>query len=443
MRIAIRATDGNGAPAPKVTVHFSIASGGGSVSPDSVRTDSTGTANTVWTLGPTAGSNSLTVSANGVPSVTATATAVAAPLYGVIFGRIATGQRSSCALASSNRLDQGAIAYCWGDNTHGELGIGNLQQVSSYDPAAVVGGSAYTTIVSAVVNDRACAISASGPVVCWGSPVLQSGGADSIPTVVPGTQGKTWLALSAGASFFCALDDAHEVWCWGEDRNGQLGDSMGIPSDTARLVVGGHAFKSITSDINSSCALDTDGRSWCWGLNELGVFDADSSLVPVAVNTSVRFAQLSIADGTACGIDATGAAYCWGFNSSGQVGNGTTDPQPIPTPVSGGLTFRVVTVGWHFACGIAAAGQAYCWGGNTVGELGDSTSSVTQSLQPALVSGGHLFNELVAGPGQACGRTGDGTLSGVLYCWGENDWGQAGLGSSVNQSFVPTQVALP
>ena len=120
------------------------------------------------------------------------------------------------------------------------------------------------------------------------------------------------------------------------------------------------------------------------------------SLVPVA--GGLTFAGVDAGGGHTCGVAAAGAAYCWGLNETGQLGTGSaTGPesclgmnepfQPcstVPVAVAGGLSFTAVTVGDLHSCGVTAEGTAYCWGWNEYGQLGDGTT--TQRLTPVLVS---------------------------------------------------------
>jgi alpha-tubulin suppressor-like RCC1 family protein len=101
--------------------------------------------------------------------------------------------------------------------------------------------------------------------------------------------------------------------------------------------------------------------------------------------------------------------------------------------VAGNLTFVSISTGASFACGLTVSGLAYCWGLNNYGQLGDGTTE--NRLTPVLVSGGLTFTELSAGIDQVCGVT-----KTAAYCWGQNDRGQLGDGPGGGISTVPVQV---
>ncbi|MBN2161226.1 MAG: hypothetical protein JW807_17695 [Spirochaetes bacterium] len=141
-----------------------------------------------------------------------------------------------------------------------------------------------------------------------------------------------------------------------------------------------------------------------------------------------------------CTLDESGHAWCWGRNTYGELGNGTSsDFQNTPTPVSGGHSFSAITTGYYHTCGITDTGDAYCWGYNNYGQAGNAAAS-EQELVPVLVSGGHKFQTVEADGYTTCGLT----QSGEFYCWGINAWGQFGIGSCnyINSTPVPAATGI-
>ena len=147
----------------------------------------------------------------------------------------------------------------------------------------------------------------------------------------------------------------------------------------------------------------------------------------------VALTMTAITSGSAhtCGITLSSLAYCWGWNHPGQLGDGTTIQRLIPTRVSGGLRFRDVVatpllIG-HRTCGVLTDGGAYCWGSNDQGQLGDGTTQ--QQNAPTPVVGGSSIVQVTVGALHTCGVTG----ARRAYCWGVNASGELGDSTTVSR----------
>ncbi len=153
---------------------------------------------------------------------------------------------------------------------------------------------------------------------------------------------------------------------------------------------------------------------------------------PVSALTFVHIA----AGGThTCALTTDAAAYCWGNNEAGQLGTGAASlGASAPRLVSGGLTFSTVVVGHAHTCGLTLHGAAYCWGDNESGILGAGSSDRAAHPSPEPVSGGLVFRSLTAGGmypyGGDIGHTCGLTPAGAAYCWGSNRFGDLGIGVS-------------
>ena len=173
-----------------------------------------------------------------------------------------------------------------------------------------------------------------------------------------------------------------------------------------------------------SCALRRDGAAFCWGSNdhgELGTGTRGASLEPVRVSTALRFASVSTGSTFACALTTDGAAYCWGNAGPDDEGPGAVRgkriERRIPAAVAGGLTFASLSAGGAHACGVTTAGLAYCWGQNDRGQLGDGTTKSSENPVPAATTA--RFRSVTAGFAHTCGLA----IDGRAFCWGASGVG--------------------
>jgi alpha-tubulin suppressor-like RCC1 family protein len=315
---------------------------------------------------------------------------------GLTFDSLALGGYHACALTRAG------TAYCWGDDGSGELGVGpSPQTCGSGSPCAtaptqVLGGIAFVAI-SAGTN-HTCGLTAGGTAYCWGynqQGQLGTGDTARASTPVPVSGGLSFKVISAGGFTTCGVTATGAGYCWGWNVYGMVGDSSTTDRFVPTPVAGGHMFQSIergSSDYHT-CGLTTAGAAYCWGLNMYGQLGTTStgggcayacSTVPVSVQGGTSFSLLSPVAEATCALSTAGAAYCWGNPTSGVLGNGVTGPPPDtypPGPVSGGLLIqRLVPGGNWFNCAISTAGVLYCWGDDTYGQLGDGVTASSRAI---------------------------------------------------------------
>ena len=258
--------------------------------------------------------------------------------------------------------------------------------------------------------------------------VTDEGGLSSTASTTASIWGAGTLAL--WSQHVCMTTPAGKPYCWGLNNFGQLG----VPTSLAQsaipvAVAGGTVFKRVVVGTAYSCGLTSAGTVYCWG--HLGgsatVFNYGS--IPKKLTSPVAFASVAAGTSSVCGLTASGAAYCWGYDTFGALGG----PAPggyseVPVAVSGGYTFTQIAVGSYNTCGVLSTGQARCWGYNNYGQLGDGTTTSRSASAP--VAGGLTFASIAIGGSAACGLT----PAGAAYCWGYNGNGSLGNNSTVNKS---------
>lgn len=433
-----------------VTPSTSTLAPGGTVQLQAVTKDAAGTTLTDRKIVWSSSDNAIaTVSAaglvTGVADGTATITATSEGQSGSAVVTVATPPALT-ALAVSDfhtcALTSAGAAYCWGVNGVGQLGDGST--TSSLVPVAVSGGLSFSAVATGY--GHTCGLTSSGAAYCWGwndGGQLGNGSTASSSTPIPVSGNLTFSiiapAFGIGSPYMCGLTSSGLAYCWGASGVGGLGTgSEPMQSSIPVAVVGGHRFSALDAGGGHNCGLTSSGAAYCWGLNREGQLGSASTAtvvpMPVAVSGGQSFSAIAVGGLHTCGMTSSGTAYCWGSNDGGQLGNGSLTNSSIPVAVSEGQSFSALSAGGFFTCGLTSSGTAYCWGRNDDGQLGNG--STTNSSTPVAVSGGLSFSALATGSTYTCGLT----SSGVAYCWGRNDEGQLGNGTTDN-SNVPVRVA--
>jgi len=299
-----------------------------------------------------------------------------APVIGDHHFRQLDGDSSHvCALEASG------AAWCWGYNGSGELGAEDPDLPGSVEPVAVTGGLLWRQIATG--ENHTCAVTLAGQGYCWGfndEGQLGTGAfADRpAPTVVAGAL--PWREIKGGLESSCGVTVTGHAYCWGSDAFGQLGNGVddGDGTATPSAVIGDHRFAQIDHESSHACAVTVDrGEIWCWGRNEAGQLGNGTvtrgSGTPVKVVSTERFTKVTVGIWHSCGLTTGGDVWCWGMGELGQLGRVSLADSTTPVQVAGGLRFSDVEAGGYQTCGRTTDGHGYCWGSNLSGELGNGT----------------------------------------------------------------------
>jgi trimeric autotransporter adhesin len=256
----------------------------------------------------------------------------------------------------------------------------------------------------------------------------------------PGAQAEG-ARLAAGLGHTCAVTADGAVKCWGLNEQGQIGDG-GTANASGPTQVSGldSGIVGVAAGGNHSCALSEDGGVRCWGWNingQLGDGSRETRLTPVAVSgLSTGVAAIVAGYAHTCALTTAGAVKCWGDNLKGQLGDGSTDDRDTPVAVSG-LSSGVVaiTAGAFHTCAVTEGGAVKCWGDDERGQLGNGTTGEFHTPVDVVgLSSG--VKAVAAGIEHTCALT----ETGGVRCWGLDSSGQLGDGGTAN-SDTPVAVS--
>ena len=361
--------------------------------------------NNTWKINPDKGSQT------GGQQTTITPPAAA---NGTKFSQVSSSGTNNFSLA----VGSDGNAYAWGFNNYGQLGNGNTSNrntpVIVKKPAGVSDDFTYVQVSAG--TDHSLAVGSDGYAYAWGNNNNGQLGNNttsfsSVPVRVcdPSTgsnadTGLKAIQVSAGRLFSLAIDQDGNIWAWGYNDNGQLGNGKTSGTNTPQSVLldpkhASTVLKAVQVSAGDfhSLAIDQDGNTWAWGHNDYGQLGNGSTSdlrnpVPGSVlrnpkdtSTVLKAVQVSAGWAHSLAVDTDGNAWAWGQNNYGKLGNNTTSNQYSPVKVFASdqstskagpwLSTAQISAGGNHSLAIGKDGNTSAWGFNRYGQLGNGTTS--------------------------------------------------------------------
>ncbi|MEK9865387.1 MAG: hypothetical protein VW544_03315, partial [Euryarchaeota archaeon] len=409
-----------------------------------------------------------------------------------IIEEVSAGTRHTCAIDSQRQ------ALCWGFNggiSTMTLGDSSTQGANSTDAVYVdlahtgseVGAMPGLRSISAG-GDATCGILDTGlATVCWGKGVNgvellgSSSSAIGGSYVDAGATGERHISVSVGEEHACSVVET-SVYCWGREDSGELGDGgaqSSTPGNPVQADIGYGTPIEVVVGTDASCAVirpnsaSTSSRIGCWGEASSGQMGSgalpDQTTGPGSADRLVEYSEgspvvsaqstgdlrlspsspymVSLGSDFACYLSQLGLVKCAGGNYYGQLGRGDTTTHRFGSAdwvdLGSNRTATMIDSGDAFTCALLDNGDVKCWGRGYLGRLGagnwnnigDQPNEMGDNLQPVQL--GQPATSISVGLDNACAVLADGTI----WCWGYNDYGKLGLGTTASQS-TPQEVDL-
>lgn len=335
--------------------------------------------------------------------------------------RVAVGNSLGCKIRADRSL------WCWGGVPGSNINAASPSQVGTdhWNAVAVGGGN-----ICAIRDDRT--------LWCWGgNSVGQVGDGTMIYRPQPvqiSSSSSPWETVDVGDDHSCAITSSGELWCWGRNLGGILGDGTTTDSNVPVRIGQGTTWSRVALGTLHSCAISAGRELWCWGSNQFGQFgdlSAAGSLVPVKVSSAL-WKSVDTQLLSTCAIRDDDALLCAGRNNLGQLGIGTADAVPHGFTALPAAPWVSVVVGLAATCAIRNDRSLWCWGSGRHGLLGQG--DVTDHASPVQVAGS--WDEVALGMTDVvCARSDDS-----YACWGWNNNSALGIGRFVDKP-VPVQIS--
>jgi alpha-tubulin suppressor-like RCC1 family protein len=355
---------------------------------------------------------------------------------------VASGSYHTCAIKEDYSL------WCWGENSSGQLGIPELYGQTATEPHFVMNDVAFVSVNEA----NTCAVKKDGTLWCWGDNSLGQIGDGSFGSDVsqPTFVMDQVLKVSVGYRHTCAIKSDGSLWCWGNNQYGQVGDgSMGTIKPFPGQPIGmSRDVADVSAGLDHTCAVKTDGSLWCWGGNDRGQLGDGTNVGKVIPKRIFASGVKKISTGAkyTCAIKNESSLWCWGENNTGQLGLGIiggyyTTPQPVTNDVI------KVSTGWSsvagHTCAVKSDSSIFCWGNNSYGQLGNGSFGNNISSPSSDIYVDAFYNRLTdiyhfsVGLSHTCAVDN----SNQIWCWGNNYYGQLGIGKDYN--YYQTYYSFP
>lgn len=353
---------------------------------------------------------------------------------------IALGNLHTCS------INMGEV-YCWGDNHYFQLGsIGNDSRIPKRIPNIAQASQIFSG------SNHSCIILTTGAIHCWGGNSLGessqniSNSTKQIFDISHSLDLKNVTMLALGDHHTCGLDKNGEIYCIGDNQYYQLSAPDVIKNSLEPVKINRLSkIKEIAAGANHNCALSADNLVFCWGDNKKGQlgsnFSPTKSKEIIKVSNLNNIKQISAKGDTSCALDDMGFVYCWGNNDFGQIGiESSNDSKVVHTPqkIKNLENISMIAVAENHVCALDSDGIVHCWGANfnktfQLGQFTRETSNFIPREVPNLLS----IKSISSGGHHTCAIATDSSI----YCWGSNFQGQLGNGT-VNESIGPTKVTI-
>ena len=246
-----------------------------------------------------------------------------------------------------------------------------------------------------------------------------------------------WTMIAGGNVHSLAVNEKGELYAWGDNLKGQLGDGTFIGKVVPTRIGTASNWIRIASQGSHNLAVNERGELYAWGENgdgQLGDGSTDNRNTPTRIGTASNWTEIAVSSTNSAAINSDGELYTWGSNQYGQLGNDTASmtPTKIPTRIGNDTDWKYVSSGFYFSMALKTNGELYGWGWNALwgGRLGDGTN--VNKYKPTRILDASNWKQISSSFGHSLAVN----TKGELYAWGLNWNGRLGDGTTTNRNRI-------
>ncbi|KAM9701382.1 putative E3 ubiquitin-protein ligase HERC4 isoform 6-T6 [Dama dama] len=333
---------------------------------------------------------------------------------------------------------------CWGNASFGQLGLGGIDEEIVLEPRKS------DFFINKKVRDVGCGLRHTvfvlddGTVYTCGCNDLGQLGHEKSrkkPEQVVALDAQNIVAVSCGEAHTLALNDKGQVYAWGLDSDGQLGllgseECIRVPRNIKSL--SDIQIVQVACGYYHSLALSKASEVFCWGQNKYGQLglgiDCKKQASPQLIKSLLGIPFMQIAAGGAHSFVLTlsGAIFGWGRNKFGQLGLNDENDRYVPNLLKSLRTQKIVYIccGEDHTAALTKEGGVFTFGAGGYGQLGHNSTSHEINPRKVFELMGSIVTQI------ACGRQHTSAFvpsSGRIYSFGLGGNGQLGTGSTSNR----------
>uniref|UniRef100_A0A8C9CD14 HECT and RLD domain containing E3 ubiquitin protein ligase 4 n=1 Tax=Phocoena sinus TaxID=42100 RepID=A0A8C9CD14_PHOSS len=333
---------------------------------------------------------------------------------------------------------------CWGNASFGQLGLGGIDEEIVLEPRKS------DFFINKKVRDVGCGLRHTvfvlddGTVYTCGCNDLGQLGHEKSrkkPEQVVALDAQNIVAVSCGEAHTLALNDKGQVYAWGLDSDGQLGllgseECIRVPRNIKSL--SDIQIVQVACGYYHSLALSKASEVFCWGQNKYGQLglgiDCKKQASPQLIKSLLGIPFMQVAAGGAHSFVLTlsGAIFGWGRNKFGQLGLNDENDRYVPNLLKSLRTQKIVYIccGEDHTAALTKEGGVFTFGAGGYGQLGHNSTSHEINPRKVFELMGSIVTQI------ACGRQHTSAFvpsSGRIYSFGLGGNGQLGTGSTSNR----------